>query len=228
METSKIVSQIAAYGDIDAHSYATSIAESTLRSFEEMDFQLPPLEVNYGADFETQQQTKRNIKRRNSIHFEMKEELKTFQQLDKIATAEDEVFSRKKGVVDRPFQLKIERGKHEAQAELKLIYRVLTRKAGDLKEEMQVLEDILNGTFEGDEDEHVQSTLDHPKLGSVEEKMEDLRQEDLEKWCAKRGKTVNQKYTNHEKRMLRKWFRALDYDGSGNPRLNVLMILRNN
>lgn len=59
------------------------------------------------------------------------------------------------------------------------------------------------------------STLDHPLLGSLEEKLEDLRQEETEQWCLKRGRPAACKYINKDKRVLRRWFNELDYDHSG-------------
>eukprot|EP01035_Chromulina_nebulosa_P017206 gene17206-22727_t len=62
---------------------------------------------------------------------------------------------------------------------------------------------------------HDISTLDHPKIDSLEEKLEDLRQEEVEKWCFRRGKKPAYKLLNKEKRQLRKWFKEIDVDGSG-------------
>ncbi|KAJ1415200.1 hypothetical protein B484DRAFT_334972, partial [Ochromonadaceae sp. CCMP2298] len=52
--------------------------------------------------------------------------------------------------------------------------------------------------------------------------MEDLRQETTEQWCALRGKQMMEKHTNKDKRMLRKWFQQLDYDGSGEVNVEEL------
>lgn len=80
------------------------------------------------------------------------------------------------------------------------------------------------GTYDGDDaDEHLGIiSIDHPKLGSVQEKIEDHRQQGIEAWCKKHCKLINQKYTNKEKRLLRKWFEALDYDGSGEVNVEEL------
>jgi len=59
-----------------------------------------------------------------------------------------------------------------------------------------------------------ESTLDHPGLDSLEEKMEDLRQEFIEKWCTSRGLKAATSFINKDKRALRRWFKELDYDGS--------------
>lgn len=77
--------------------------------------------------------------------------------------------------------------------------------------------DIINV----DEDEEV-STLAKPRLGSLEEKLEDLRHESIEKWCKKRGHVAAVDFTNKDKRLLRNWFRELDYDGSGEVNVHEL------
>jgi hypothetical protein len=59
------------------------------------------------------------------------------------------------------------------------------------------------------------STLDHPRIGSLEEKYEDLRQCEIEKWCLSHGKQPATKLLSHEKQVLRKWFQELDERGDG-------------
>lgn len=66
------------------------------------------------------------------------------------------------------------------------------------------------------------STLLHPHLDSVEEKLEDLRQAEMETWCLKRGVIAAAKFPNKDKRLLRKWFKILDYDGSGEVNVQEL------
>jgi hypothetical protein len=66
------------------------------------------------------------------------------------------------------------------------------------------------------------STLLHPHLDSVEEKLEDLRQSEMEKWCFRRGVIAAAKFPNKDKRQLRKWFKILDYDGSGEVNVQEL------
>ena len=72
--------------------------------------------------------------------------------------------------------------------------------------------DLSRKTIKDFEDE---STMDFPKLGSLEEKYEDLRAEGIEVFCAKHGKTPAARFVNKDKRMLRKWFQELDADRSG-------------
>eukprot|EP01039_Chlorochromonas_danica_P009400 gene9400-10383_t len=204
-------------------SFAGSVA-STVNSFNEKDFQLPDLEVFAATDFESVQQEKRSKFRRKSIQYELIQEQKVLSQLDEIVKMPEERFSRRPGVLGRPLELKVAKGDHEARAELDLLNHVLKRKPGDLRDEMELIEQIISGCYDGDDvDEHLgPPSLDHPKLGSVQEKQEDLRQEAIENWCVRHGMKISQKYTNKEKRFLRKWFQALDYDGSGEVNVEEL------
>ena len=74
------------------------------------------------------------------------------------------------------------------------------------------VENLASKTLKDYEDE---STLDFPKLGSLEEKYEDLRAEGIEIYCNKHGKVPAARFLNKDKRMLRKWFKELDTDNSG-------------
>lgn len=74
------------------------------------------------------------------------------------------------------------------------------------------LKDLSKKTLKDFEDE---STLDFPRLNTIEEKMEDLRQEGYEHFHHKRGRKMAARFPNKDKRMLRKWFQELDFDGSG-------------
>lgn len=203
-------------------SDTASIFSASIASFNEKDFQLPDLETNNYVDFESEKDVKRQLKLMNSVQFKIRNEKKLLRDLDELAKRPDEHFSRRRGVIDRPNVLRAIRGRHEGESELKILRNVLARKPGDLEERMTLLKALLDGTFEGDPDEVMPPTIDHPKLGSLEEKLEDLRQEEIEHWCDKHGTTPNEKYTNKEKRMLRKWFKALDYDGSGEVNVEEL------
>lgn len=93
----------------------------------------------------------------------------------------------------------------DSYKELDLIRKVVGKDHNKIKHmSMSTLADF--------EDE---STIEFPRLGSLEEKVEDLRQEDIEKFYDKRGTKVAARFTNKDKRMLRHWFQELDYDGSG-------------
>ena len=122
-----------------------------------------------------------------------------------------------------PAQARARRVHLECKAELATVKYVVKRKPGDLREKFASLrEQIETEELNGIDDDLRESTLDHPKLGSVEENLEDLRHDLIERWCAKRGKETNEKYTNKEKRLLRKWFKELDYDGSGEVNVEEL------
>jgi len=98
------------------------------------------------------------------------------------------------------------RVEREAKLELDMIKRSVAK---------EQKKNVLIASYKSTEDFGDVSTIDYPKLGSIEEKVEDLRQEFTEAYCRKRGKKFVGKFTNAEKRMLRRWFQDLDYDGSG-------------
>ncbi len=74
------------------------------------------------------------------------------------------------------------------------------------------VKEMSTKTLKDFEDE---STMDFPRLGSLEEKNEDLRAEGIEIYCSKHGKVPAARFLNKDKRMLRKWFEELDTDKSG-------------
>ena len=93
----------------------------------------------------------------------------------------------------------------EAKKELDFVKSVVGKDHGRLQE-------LSRMTVEDFEEE---STIEFPKLHTVEEKLEDLRQEGYETWWRRRGREIAARFSNKDKRMLRKWFQELDYDGSG-------------
>lgn len=95
--------------------------------------------------------------------------------------------------------------KGEARKELDFVKSVVGKDHGKLQE-------LSRKTVEDFEEE---STIEFPKLHTVEEKLEDLRQEGYETWWRRRGREIAARFSNKDKRMLRKWFQELDYDGSG-------------
>lgn len=122
-----------------------------------------------------------------------------------------------------PAQVRARRNSLECKSELALIKHVICRGAGELRDKLTAMEHQLEMESKyGIDDDYRESTLDHPKLGSIEEKMEDLRHEEIERWCAKHGLRTNEKYTNMEKRKLRRWFQAMDNDGSGEVNVEEL------
>lgn len=212
---------------INGESLASSLTPMRLfgidvEDFTEDDFQIPELEVNMGTDFQTQQENKRTIQMMESLKGKIESEKQVYQDLDNLAKAPDEAFRRKKGVEERKEAIRRRRGAHEGEAEIRLLKHVISRKPGDMRTKANILQKIVDGTYTGDADEIQPSTIDHPKLGSVQEKLEDDRQTQLEQWCSSHGKDVRQKYTNKEKRMLRRWFQQLDNDGSGEVNVEEL------
>jgi len=101
---------------------------------------------------------------------------------------------------------RLQRFKHTAAEELHIVHRTVGANFDKIKglASMQSPEEF------GEE-----STIDFPRLGSLEEKYEDLRQEQIEKFCKAHGKVAAARFQNSDKRMLRKWFRELDIDNSG-------------
>lgn len=126
-------------------SFDYSIGGSSQNSFREKDFQLPDLEITNSVDYETLQQEKRTKTRRNSVVFELHKEKQLLVELDEIAKAPDVEFCERRGVIDRAIKLKVARGDKEAKAEMAVLNHVLKRKPGEWKDEVQVLEEIMNG-----------------------------------------------------------------------------------
>jgi hypothetical protein len=208
---------------MDYGSDTVSVFSSSSATFLEEDFQLPDLDLSIAGNLDAvraEESSKRRInKLKNEITYEKKLHKKLDHRLPKIP---DSYFCNSKGIKVRPEKVSLMRSTMNAKAQLELMKHSLRRKPGEPKEDLDILQSIAEGTFQGDEDEYAESTLDHPKLGSNEEKLEDFRQSGIEYWCAKRGKVPHQTYTNEQKRMLRKWFRALDTDGSGEVNVEEL------
>ena len=64
--------------------------------------------------------------------------------------------------------------------------------------------------------------IEGAKIGSLEQVRDDLRQDDMENWCKRRGKSNPKKMTMEDKRVLRKWFLKMDADGSGEVSIEEL------
>lgn len=64
--------------------------------------------------------------------------------------------------------------------------------------------------------------IEGAKIGSLEQVRDDLRQDDMESWCKRRGKSNSKKMTMEDKRVLRKWFLKMDADGSGEVSIEEL------
>ena len=205
------------------NSDAGSIFSSASASFLEEDFQLPDLDVNSTGNLEEVHAEERLRKRILKMKKQIADEKKITRKLDHhLPKIPDSYFCNSKGIKERPEKISKLRSTLNAKTELEVLKHTLKRKPGEVSELLAPLESILEGTFDGDEDEYAESTIDHPKLGSIEEKLEDFRQSEYEEWVRKRGKEMKQNYSNADKRMLRKWFRALDYDGSGEVNVEEL------
>ena len=101
---------------------------------------------------------------------------------------------------------RLQRFRHTAAEELNIIHRTVGANFDNVK---------TLASMKSPEEFGEESTIDFPRLGSLEEKYEDLRQEQIEKFCNAHGKVAAARFQNSDKRMLRKWFRELDIDNSG-------------
>jgi hypothetical protein len=202
-----------------------SVSESTHNTFCEMDFKLPDLEVQIGMDLNDILLHQNHKKQFQKIKKEIVREANCLSRLDNLAHTTDSFLStqRSNGAKLSASATRKLRVKLECEAELETIRQIVARKPGELVDKLKEMkEQIEQESQNGIDDDMRESSIDHPQLDSVHEKMEDLRQEACEKWCALRGKQINEKYTNLEKRMLRKWFKELDYDGSGEVNVEEL------
>jgi calcium-binding protein CML len=198
---------------------------STRNTFADKDFKLPDLEVQIGMDLNDVLLHDKHKKQLKKMAHEIKRERVCLSRLDKLAQTsnEDLGMTNITGMKLSASATRKLRVKLECEAELNTIRQIVTRKPGELVDKLQALkEQIESESLNGIDDDHRESSIDHPQLDSVHEKMEDLRQEACEMWCKSRGKEINEKYTNLEKRMLRKWFKELDYDGSGEVNVEEL------
>ncbi len=128
----------------NVHSVASS---GSAACFDEKDFQLPDLEIKNSADLEAMKQLKRQKSRLNFIAFEQEQEKKFLNALDLNANKSHEDLSTWRGKVDRPVKLKALRCEIEAKAELNVLSHVLTRKPGEWKDQMKIIEGTLNGLY---------------------------------------------------------------------------------
>lgn len=99
-------------------------------------------------------------------------------------------------------QRKVERYIDEGKAELEILHAVLS----NVK---------TTAPIEAQDESKLPSSLDHLKIDTLDEKCEDIRQRDIEKWCMSHGKRPASRLLSHEKQALRKWFQELDERGDG-------------
>lgn len=225
---------------------------SVTSNFSENDFRLPELEFNSGVDLDALNAKKVKLRRMNTLKSQIFEESQLLNALDFIEENPDSHLTEiQKSVSESKFKRRVRKVNHQSKMELRVLKHVIARQAGEMKDELKthqkhlarekreqarrdrideddeyaveenVQEDLEDGEEE-EEEEVEESTLDHPKIGSLQEKLEDLRQEQIEHWCKKHNKKSGAKYSNHDKRMLRHWFQELDYDGSGEVNVEEL------
>lgn len=105
----------------------------------------------------------------------------------------------------------------ESAAELNVINAVICRKPGDFSEGLRRLLPPLpsNDSADNDSDDDSKSMtssrieqIERNFRTEVQEKIEDLLQEDVECWLKIHGKELAAKNTNQQRRLLRKWFKG--------------------
>ena len=189
-----------------------------LEDYQEDDFILPDEELSDGRLTYHEQQVLRNqnfrIKEANKS---LREEAQSVRRINALHTSsflEMDANKRERlyangastNLLGRESRIKVNKARmqQEAQAELSLIKAVIGRHP-----------DLARVTAKmTPEDYGDESTLDYPKLGSLQEAQEDLRLEDLEAFYNSHGANAAIKWSCKDRRMLRRWFKALDYDGS--------------
>ena len=79
-----------------------------------------------------------------------------------------------------------------------------------------------SGAAEDEEKKEASHTMNNSLLGSAEERESDMWQYDFENWCKHRKIKPALKVTLNDKVSLRRWFAALDEDGSGEVSIDEL------
>lgn len=199
----------------------------SIEEYDELDFLLPDEELPDGRmSYHEQQVLKRQQFRIKNAARELKTVTKTADSIDKlfvesVMSLEAEKSARlyrngaSTNVLGRSGSGRESKKRAEAEgrAELALLKSVVgrdQRKAAELAK--MTPEDF------GDE-----STLDYPKLNSLEEAKEDLRLEGLERFYYNHGQhEAAIKWSCKDRRQLRRWFNALDFDGSGEVSVSEL------
>lgn len=215
-------------GDHDSHSMGS---EST---FSEVAFKLPELEAVDGNLLTEEEEFEiKKYHSKSKLEYSDRKEKQLYKSIDQkrfsslsldsyshSAKSPSKSPSFAAGMLVIPVQggsvLNNKRVFAQSKKETNLVKNVILRKPGEVKDKLGA----LNMTSFLDADDHSDNSLQRglfetPTLGSVQEKREDLREEEIEWYCRKHGKKAAAKYTNEEKRKLRKWFQELDYDGSG-------------
>jgi Ca2+-binding EF-hand superfamily protein len=194
--------------------------QERLENFHPEDFELPLEEFDDGRlSYYSLAQIDRQQRRIDTARNKIKKEIVLGKKCDKFKVVmqtrvdEDSISqmmnfgksinlgSRKESLIGQ----RMRNVKKEALSELSLVKSVVGHDHGKL-------EDLSTKTVKDFEEE---STIEFPRLQSVEEKLEDLRAEGYETWWRRRGRQIAARFSNEDKRMLRKWFQELDYDQSG-------------
>ncbi len=192
----------------NVYTAGTVQTDASSYTFSERDFLLPDLDaVNMGNDLKSINLYKKLVRKEKQMKNAIQKEKDFFVVLDRLSNKPDEGFGHP-GLHESVTTLRNRRLRAETNAELGLVRHVITRQPGDYAFQLGIAMEATLACARGDYEE--ESTADNPKLDSVQEKMADLQQEEMENWCKSRGLKCTERYTNKEKRMLRKWFKELD------------------
>lgn len=185
---------------------------STHSNFTENDFRLPDLEFNSGVDLEAENAKKVKLRRMNTLKSQILEESQLLNALDFIEENPDSHLTEvQKSISESKFKRRVRKVNHQSKMELNVLKHVICRQSGEMKDELKTHmqhiarekaeqarresqdeydddghDELAQEEEEGEEAE--ESTLEHPKIGSLQEKLEDLRQEQIEHWCKKHNK----------------------------------------
>mmetsp|Transcript_26237 Transcript_26237/g.36127 ORF Transcript_26237/g.36127 Transcript_26237/m.36127 type:complete len:431 (-) Transcript_26237:249-1541(-) len=213
-----------------------SSATNSKSTFTEGKFRLPPRDVTLDVIIPQQNRlqqiqlsTEKN--RRRDIAFK---ELQLLRSLDQMKSTPPPASVSSCNV------LQSTRIHKESMTELNIVTSVISRKPGEFYEKpprsrgrlppmnrTDILEESESDNDGPDESTNSASSSQLEQLekkhdAAIKEKMEDLLQEDVERWLSRHGKKLTANNTNHQKRLLRKWFQELDFDGSGEVNVDEL------
>eukprot|EP01035_Chromulina_nebulosa_P007863 gene7863-10636_t len=199
----------------------SSSTENTNSTFSERQFRLPARDVRKEVapreDKKLSKAFAREISRRNDL---VSREQQLLSSLDRMKRAPPAQSVSSCEVLQSTRILK------ESLAELNVVKHVISRKPGEI-----FGSNTFHSAFGEDleDEENDETTIssgvgnDEKKVSSdIQEKVEDLLQEDIEFWLRRHGKQIAMKDTNEQRRLLRKWFKELDADGGGSVSVDEL------
>ena len=225
---------------------SNSSRSASSQSFLEEHFRLPPLESGLDEWLGNRDSQNAFLKKQIALRRDISKEMSTLKHPDELMSEDFIKMKEVPNYLKSPI-LRKKRIEEISDAELKLIKYVIEKKSGEFRDQLKSIPEQLWKTLEIEgvniENFSVSSRIPHStsassdsisnetylkemelekKPASIREKMEDLRSEGIEQWIKKHGKILKQKFTNFDKRQLRKWFNDMDYDGSGEVQVDEL------